>query len=214
MNDKWIFFDLDGTLIDTIPDLTRSINLALAKNNLNVEYENEKVLTFIGSGAKLLCQRATAPFNLSEKELTAFYNDYESIYSSSLYVASKPFPGVIDTLIELKKRGFRLGVFSNKPDSDTNEIIKHFFKDIFTVIRGHKEGFPIKPNIASYLDIKNAYPITDENVIYVGDMINDYEFSKNIGCPFFYCKYGYDIEKKVPYTTKELNEFKDILLLV
>lgn len=214
MNDKWIFFDLDGTLIDTIPDITRSINLALAKNNLNTKYKNEEVLTFIGSGAMILCKRATLQFNLSDYALKCFYNDYESIYSSALYNASKPFPNVLDTLEKLKKKGYKLGVFSNKPDKDTNEIIKHFFNGIFTVIRGHKEGFPIKPNIASYLDIKKDYPITDGNVIYVGDMVNDYEFSKNIGCPFFYCKYGYDIEKKVPTASKELNEFKEILLLV
>ena len=214
MRYEWIFFDLDGTLIDTVPDLTRAMNKALAKNKLNISYTNKDMLGFIGSGSLIACQRAAKPFSLNQEKFQQFYNDYVRIYNEISRETSEPFPYVIETLKELKNKGYRLGVFSNKPDLDTKNIIKYYFNDLFDAVRGQVDGIPIKPNKAGYLALKKEHEIDDSRILYVGDMINDYEFSRNLNCPFYYCSFGYDINHLVPSYDKELKSFKDLLLWV
>ena len=211
MKYEWIFFDLDGTLINTLPDLTAAMNKALEINNIKLKYKESNMRLFIGSGSLIACKRALGSIKLSDTLFTKFYNDYVSIYNQMSCLKSEPFKGVIETLTSLKEKGYKLAVFSNKPDRDTKNIIKFYFNDLFDAVRGQVDGIPIKPDKSGYLELKKDFTIDDNKILYVGDMINDYEFSKNLGCDFFYCSFGYDINHLVTSYTKELKSFKDLL---
>ena len=78
-----ILFDLDGTLLDTIKDITNSINATLNKYNFNISYTEKDVETFIGSGARVLIKRALKPFNVTEDIYENVFNDYCEHYANN-----------------------------------------------------------------------------------------------------------------------------------
>ena len=100
-----LIFDLDGTLLDTIPDITNAINHTLLKYNFNKKHTNNDVKKFIGDGAVKLINRALKSLNVTQELEQKFYLDYCERYSKNSELLTKPFDGVIPTLIQLKKKG-------------------------------------------------------------------------------------------------------------
>ena len=199
-----IFFDLDGTLIDTLPDISNAVNKALKLNNLK-EISIDKVRLCIGHGSTNLMIKAS-----NNKFNNKLLNDYLNIYHNNLTNLSKPYPNTVEVLNELKVKGYKLGVYSNKDSKDVIKIINYYFPNIFDFIIGKNINFPLKPDPSLMLNLIKENNIDKNKLIYVGDMETDYNLAKNLGIKFIYASYGYNNDNLI-VINNIINEFKDIV---
>ena len=211
---KTILFDLDGTLLDTITDITNSINNTLIKYNFDKKYTTDDVCRFIGDGAIKLINRVLSRLNVSKDLEEAFFKDYCKTYSAHRYDLTKPFDGIINVINELIKKDYRLGIISNKPHNDTLGVVNLYFKDMFDIVYGKQDGVPTKPNPEIFNLIKDKYNINEEETLYIGDMKVDIEFAKNVKIDVCIVSYGYGkINKNIGqnYTIDKIENLLDIL---
>ncbi|MCI5938520.1 MAG: HAD-IA family hydrolase [Bacilli bacterium] len=171
---KLVIFDLDGTLLNTLDDISISVNYALNKNNLNTVTKDE-IKYMIGNGVDLLIKRAIKD-NL--EKFNDVKCDYLKYYHENCEVNTRPYDGIIEELIKLKKDHIKIAVFSNKPDNDTNKMIAKYFPNTFDVVLGKKDCNRIKPYPDGVLEIKKKLDI-QTNGIFIGDSDVDIETGKN-----------------------------------
>lgn len=171
---KLVIFDLDGTLLNTLDDISISVNYALNKNNLNTVTKDE-IKYMIGNGVDLLIKRAIKD-NL--EKFNDVKDDYLKYYHENCKVNTRPYDGIIEELMKLKKDNIKIAVFSNKPDNDTNKMIAKYFPNTFDVVLGKKDCNRIKPYPDGVLEIKKKLDI-QTNGIFIGDSDVDIETGKN-----------------------------------
>lgn len=200
----YIFFDLDGTLLDTLPDICSSVNAALKLHDLK-PITLEETKCFIGHGSTNLIKKATKG-NFNEKIL----KDYLNIYHNNLCNLSKIYPNVRETLIKLKENHV-LGVYSNKDESDVIKIINHYLPNIFKYIIGKNIKYPLKPNPNLMNDLIAKEKINKKDLVYIGDMKTDYDLALNLGVDFIFASYGYSEDKIA--TNKEISDFINLCKL-
>ena len=209
---KILVFDLDGTLVNTIFDIAYSMNIALKEYNLPTHDVN-KYIDFIGQGVLVLGKRAVGD-NVSEEVLNSVIKRYKEVYKNNLTNFSKPYPNINEVLTELKEKGYKLGVISNKPHEDTIEVVNYYFPNQFDYVVGAKDNVNRKPDsMAMNILLEHfGYNITD--VAYIGDSRYDAMFSENCGCDYYLFTYGYDkLEAIKTFKPVEfLNESKDLLI--
>ncbi len=161
-----VLFDLDGTLLNTLEDIADSMNRALSENGLP-EHSLNAYRYFVGDGVKTLAKRATG---FKEELVPVVQKAYQSYYAAGCRNKTRPYDGVAFMLAELKMRGFKLCVFSNKPHQDTLNVTAYYFPDMhFDLIRGQKENVPVKPDPTGALEIARELRIPPEDFLYVGD---------------------------------------------
>ena len=189
MKNKLVLFDLDGTLIDTLEDLNAAVNFALKKNGFS-ERSVEHTYNAIGNGVFMLMQRSL-PEGVDSKTHLKCLSDFKDYYLHHYLVHTKDYPGMKDTLIELKNRGYTLGVVTNKYNELSQIMINHFFPNIFAIIQGEEPKFNKKPSpdMVNYAMKKLGFDT--ENTIYVGDSYVDIETAKTAHIPLILANYGY-----------------------
>lgn len=185
MKYKLILFDLDGTILNTLSDLANSVNYALRKNNLQ-EISKDMVKAYIGNGIKKLCELSSRGINTEE-----VYEDFKKYYMMHLCDESYVYKNVAPLLLELKKRGYMLGILSNKKDSAVKEISRYYFPLIFDFAYGEREGILRKPDAMAIELICKEYNISRTDVLYVGDSDVDILFCKNSNIDYAICTYGF-----------------------
>ena len=185
-----ILFDLDGTLLDTLQDLTSSVNYALAQYGLPPR-TCEQVRQAIGSGARLLIARSL-PENSEESFIDEVLATYQAHYKANSQVATAPYPGVLDALEELKAQ-FPIGIVSNKPDAPTKALCADFFPGIYA--RGESTDCVRKP--APDMLLKTMELLGVERCIYVGDSDVDVITAKNTGVPCLSVLWGFRDEAEI-----------------
>lgn len=195
MKYKLILFDLDGTLLNTIPDLSNSLNYAL-KNNGQKEKTQEEVKSLIGNGIRNLCESATSDDSKKEK----VFSDFKKYYETHLCDESRVYPNVFRLLQELKKE-YMLGILSNKKNSYVNVIADYYFKDIFDITLGELGNLKRKPDKEMLEYILDKYNLKREDILYVGDSDIDILFSLNSNIDYVIVNYGYRSEEDL----KKLN---------
>ena len=210
MKSKFIVFDLDGTLINTLYGIREALNETLKELNIPLNYSLEETKTFIGNGAKVLFTKALKR-DYSSEEFDLFLKNYEK----DQYI-SPVFPHVIETLKELKNRGYLLFCNSNKPDSILQKLmVNKFAKDIdlFTDIIGDSTKFNRKPSPDYVNYIVEKFDLTKERSYYVGDSVVDLNTAKNSDLKSVIVSYGYGDNdfKKDQYITKVIDDFKELL---
>ncbi|MBQ6052917.1 MAG: HAD family hydrolase [Clostridia bacterium] len=187
---KGIIFDLDGTLLDTLPDLLRSMNASLSELGYET-VDDVKLKSFIGDGARNLVIRCLGG-DPTEDETEKLLAVYRRQYSENLTVLTKHFDGVSEMLSSLAKDGIKLAVLSNKPDDQTKKIVKHYFPDIpFVTVRGKTEGAPLKPDPFSALAIAAEMGISPADAVFVGDSPVDFKTARNAGMKCVSVLWGY-----------------------
>ena len=167
---KACIFDLDGTLTDTLESLTFSVNATL--DELGLEHiSRDQCRRFVGDGAKKLVERALeASGDPQMKMAEEAVSIYKRIFSKNCTYLVKPYDGIMDMIQELKKKGLKTAVFSNKPHLQTIDVVETVFgKDVFDHIQGQKDGFPRKPDPKGLFEILSEFQISPEECIYVGD---------------------------------------------
>ena len=179
MNIKAVIFDLDGTLLNTLTDLAASSNRALAQMNLPARTTDE-VRSFIGNGARMLCNRLVgldAPAETVDTCLKLFQADY----SIHLNDNTAPYPGIMDMLEILSDNGVARAVVSNKYDSATRAICETYFGDLIPVSIGEGNGIPKKPAPDGTLRALSLMGVQPHEAVYVGDSDTDVETAHNAG---------------------------------
>lgn len=171
---KLVIFDLDGTLLDTIADITDSLNLALQDAGLR-KVSIDECKYMVGSGAKVLIEKAIP----EQKYFDIVYEKYMHYYEKYQKNKTKPYKYIIDTLKALKDENLKLAVLSNKPREDTLRVVDYYFgRDLFDVVLGKKPENRRKPHIDGCLEILETLKINHNEVLYVGDTNIDIETAK------------------------------------
>ena len=187
---KFAIFDLDGTLLDTIDDLFLAINEMLVTCGYP-EISREKIRTCIGHGARVFVQKAIEPIPADDAEADRCLEIYRQIYDRDGTSHARVFAGMKEALAELKARGVRLAVYSNKPDFATRHAIAQYFGDTFEIVYGAREGIPVKPDPAGALAILDEWGADPADAAFVGDGDTDFLTAKAAGMKPVSVLWGY-----------------------
>ncbi len=174
-----ILFDLDGTLLDTLDDLTDSVNFALARFGLPPRTRVE-VRQFVGNGAGLLIHRAVD----GRAEETAVLAAFRAHYECHCQDKTAPYPGILQALEKLR---YPIAIVSNKPDSAVKRLCGFYFHGVYAC--GETNGCPRKPNPAM---LKKAMAhLGVETAVYVGDSEVDIQTAENASMPCLSVLWGF-----------------------
>lgn len=179
---KAVIFDLDGTLADTIESLTYCGNRALEKFGLPA-FTREDYKYFVGDGSAVLVRRAlTKAGDIRLTHYDEVYEEYCRLFAKDCMYQVRPYEGIVPMLEELKEKGIRIAVLSNKPHENSVSVVETLFgRDYFDCIRGQTEGVPKKPDPAGVFQIEESLGLAPEDFLYVGDTCVDMRTGKNAG---------------------------------
>jgi phosphoglycolate phosphatase len=179
---KACLFDLDGTLLDTITTISYYANMALEKFGIE-PIEKDKYNYFVGNGAKILIERMLRERNVyTDDTFKKVYDFYVKSYDADTTYLTEAYDGIIDMLTELKNRGIKAGVISNKPDYATRSVCaKKIDSSLLHTVRGQIEGIRIKPDTEGALNVLKLMEADPAETMYIGDTGVDMQTGKNLG---------------------------------
>ena len=181
---KGIIFDLDGTLLNTLDDLTQGINYALKNVGLKTKTK-EEVKNFVGNGIEKSIERALEGNLKYKNKCLELFLEY---YKNNSLKNTKPYNNVVETLEKLKNKGCKLAVLSNKMDDEVKKLSDYFFKGIFDISKGAN---PKKPDPATTLEIIEQFNLKSSEVVFAGDSEVDIQTAKNAGIKCLSVCYGF-----------------------
>lgn len=195
-----IIFDFDGTLINSIPDLTLAVNTMLSHYSLR-ELTVEEVTPMIGNGAKALVDRSlsfTADNQGITRDAEEAFDIYYSAYQKTTCKDTYEYPGVIETLIYLKDKGYKMVICTNKPFEFIAPIleelgINHFFEDWI----GENSLSEKKPSAVPLLHLAKKMNRSVDKCIMVGDSKNDILAAQNAKMDNIGVTYGYNYNENI-----------------
>ena len=183
-----LLFDLDGTLVDTLPDLRCALN-GLLRGLGRRELSAGEVRQMIGDGTRALVERALATTG-SGADLEAAHQQFLQIYEAAPTRLSRLYPGVEETLRSLRASGARLAICTNKPQSATLQILKDFqIADCFDVVLGGDVVAFRKPDPRHLLAALDRLGASE--AVMIGDNENDYAAARAADVPVILMRYGY-----------------------
>ncbi len=185
---KGVIFDLDGTLLHSLPDIAAAMNRALTRYGLPTFEENAYKYK-VGNGVLKLTERVIGErTDLYDQVKTAYMADY----ARNNRISTRPFRDIPALLKELIRRGIPVCVLTNKDQSDAENMLAYYFPDIaFSVIRGRVEGVPLKPNPAGALLIAESLSVSPADCLYVGDTGTDMSCGSAAGMETVGVLWGY-----------------------
>lgn len=173
-----VIFDLDGTLLNTIQDLGEATNHALKA----LGYPTHEIASYnkmVGNGVSKLLERALPVDARNTRKIEAMRMHFTEYYDEHLCDNTTPYPGIPELLTDLRARGIRIAVASNKYQSAVTKLISHFFGNIeWAAVHGNREGVPTKPDPSVVFAILNEVPTPKADVLYVGDSGVDMETAR------------------------------------
>lgn len=195
---KAILLDLDGTLIDSGPDLANAVNHALSHFD-KAPFDKDIVHNWIGNGARQLVMRALQAASLNADELIEkalpIYHDY---YLNHVCVDTYAYPEVINTLRDLKKQGFKLAIVTNKSERYVRPILDSLgFLDLFTFIVGGDTTEHLKPAPQPLLFAAEKINVSPNECVMVGDSKNDILAAQAANIESIAVTYGYNYGENI-----------------
>ena len=212
---KLIFWDLDGTLIDTLEDLGAAVNHALALRGLPL-LGSEDFRKMVGRGVRNLVAQALvesasragaaaasrpasdqAPDVRDDAYIDSALADFKEYYCAHIDTYTRPYPGMPELLAELSAAGVKMAVVSNKFQEGTERLVKEFFPDAnFVAILGNRPGWPLKPSPEIVEDVLGRCEAADGGIsradaILVGDSPTDMRTAANGGIDALAVSWGY-----------------------
>ena len=173
-------FDLDGTLVNSLNSIAYFANKALNKFNLDT-IPTERFKMLVGNGAATLVKRMLAEVGADGALFEKVYPEYNTTYDNDFMYLTEPYEGIIELLNELKKRGCKTAIVSNKPHSTTKKISDQLFGELIDICYGKRDGYPVKPDPVSVNEIIKKLGAEKKDCVYCGDTIVDMETGKNAG---------------------------------
>ena len=181
-------FDLDGTLLDTLQDLAASVNYALRQHHMP-EHSIDDVRRFVGNGVRRLMERAI-PEGAANPAFEAAFATFRKYYMEHSLDTTRPYDGIPELIHELKKRGCRMAVVSNKMMAATQDLVHHFFPEIEVAI-GEDEAAGIRKKPAPDTVFFALKQLGEGSAVYVGDSDVDLATARNSGLPCISVLWGF-----------------------
>ncbi len=178
---KLCIFDLDGTLLDTLPTISYYCNLALREFSLT-EIEQDRFKYHVGNGARVLVERMLDDIKADKDEyFDKVYKFYNKEYDKDVNYLTKPYDGIPELLAELKTLGIHTAVLSNKPDFAARSVCKNLLGELVDSAHGGKDDIPLKPAPDGVFEILEEFGVSAGECLYIGDTGTDMQTGKNAG---------------------------------
>ena len=184
-----VVFDLDGTLLDTIDDLSDSVNFALSEEGFACRTVSE-VKSFVGNGIIKLIERSV-PEGVSEEERLRTLEAFKRHYAANCENKTKPYDGILKLLDDLRSEGFKIAVVSNKIDSAVSVLCEKYFGARIDFCVGDREGLARKPAPDAVLEALKKLSSTPERAVYIGDSDVDIKTAENAGMTCISVSWGF-----------------------
>ncbi len=189
MNYKTVVFDLDGTLLNTIGDLTDAVNYGVS--HLGIKPSTEQEITGrVGNGAAKLLQR-TLDKNNVQGDVNECFKRFSEYYREHMTCKTHPYDGIIHLLERLKQAGIKTAILTNKFDLAAREIAEHYFGELIDYTQGERVDIPRKPDPTALISIMDMLGSDKDNTLYVGDSKVDLQTAKNAGVRSVAVTWGY-----------------------
>ncbi len=191
---KAVLFDLDGTLLDTVPDIQACVNDMLRRHGYP-EIDYAQTCAYVGDGAKMLIERALPK---GAPDLDACYEDFRTHFAASRNELTRLYPDETEVLSAIRARGLKVGVVTNKPQDAAENVLGQFFpKDYFDFVGGDSGMFPCKPDpsLARYAAL--SMRLAPAECAFVGDGETDARVARNAGMCGISALWGYRTRKQL-----------------
>lgn len=189
MRYKAVLFDMDGTVLDTLEDLKDAVNATLDTFGMP-RRSLEEVRCFVGNGALRLFEQAV-PAGSSEETVQQTLAWFREYYDKHCLISTAPYEGILELLAELKGRGMKLAVVSNKPDSAVQELSSLFFSDYMEYSIGQQDSVARKPAPDMLYLAARKMGLELSDCVYVGDSEVDVATAKNAGIDCVAVSWGF-----------------------
>lgn len=192
MKKKAVIFDLDGTLLDTLEDLSRSVNFVLDKFHQPL-LSKEKVAGYLGNGYRELIFKS-----LKDKEyLNEALELFNAYYAEHLEDYTSPYPGILNAISKLSQQNIKMAIVSNKGDKEVKRLCSKFFYPHISTYIGVKEGIPKKPNPAMLKEALRLLNANERDCVMVGDGEPDVIMAKSIGMDSISVLWGFRTKEQL-----------------
>lgn len=182
-------FDLDGTVLDTLDDLTAAVNHAMTCEGFPT-HTRERVCAYVGNGISKLIERA-APAGTDEETVARALAAFRVYYADHCAVYTKPYDGVLDMLRTLRAAGVRTALVSNKADFAVQALAKTYFDGLFDVVLGERAEIPRKPAPDMVHHVLTALHAAPADAVFIGDSDVDVLTAKNAGLDALSVTWGF-----------------------
>ena len=207
-----VIFDMDGTVLNTLDDLTDALNYALAQTGHKHDYKTADVRSFFGSGVAVALTRALAiekglasyeeleavgqpgdkvTPQIDEEEIARIQAIYKPYYAAHCAVKTGEYDGISAMLRRLREQGIQTAVVSNKPDPAVQDLAADYFPDLFDVVLGEQQQIRRKPAPDMVKKALADLGIAPEKAVYVGDSEIDIQTAKNSGLDCISVTWGF-----------------------
>jgi phosphoglycolate phosphatase len=191
MNVHFFLFDLDGTLVDSAPDISRALNATLAEAGLP-QLSLAEVVSYVGDGAEKLVERALPSPDAAD--VPALVQRFKAHYAQAVCVDSRPYAGILAALAGLAKRGVHMAVLTNKPGDLARRLLQALsFDGLIADLVGDGDGFPRKPAPDGALAMLERAGLGQEpeRAWVIGDGLPDLRLGRALGCRVAAVSWGY-----------------------
>jgi len=212
MKTKGIIFDLDGTLLNTIDDITDAVNTVLIRYGYPAK-KAEDYKKIVGEGIRSLVKKAIrlnfqkghfsktgqgGPYRFTDEQIPTLIEEMRTEYWRRLKNKTTVYDGVADMLDRLTARKIKLAILSNKPQDMTTEVVGHYFRKWnFAAILGASDETPRKPKTVGILKIVEMMKLAKRAVIMVGDSKIDIKTARNAGMKGIGVTWGFKSRKEL-----------------
>ena len=189
MKYKYVIFDLDGTILDTLDDLADAANAALRECGYP-ERTKDEVRLFVGNGIRRLIERAV-PEGTGEEDIVKTHETFTAYYSIHCKDKTRPYEGIPELVRALKANGIHSAVVSNKADYGVKALCEEYFEGLFDMSVGEREGIRKKPAPDSVFEAMRVMGAQSSQTVYIGDSDVDVMTAQNSGIDCIGVSYGF-----------------------
>ena len=191
---KAAIWDMDGTLLNTLEDIAGALNQTLRAWGFPEHTPNE-TLDGIGHGSHYLCHWGSG---LEGEKLEQFTAQYRATSINLTNPKTKPYPGIVDLLHHLKDRNIRLGIYTNKPQLWTEQLVhRHFGDELFDIIIGTTPNGYLKPDSGGIDEMCQRWGLQIDEVVMIGDSDVDWQTAANAHCRCICVSWGFGNKEKL-----------------
>lgn len=193
-----IIFDMDGTVLNTLEDLTISVNYTLRQFAMP-EHPKEDYRRFFGNGIRYALQCAV-PEGTTDEQIEEMLPVFKKHYDMHCLDHTRPYDGILTLMKQLKEQRYKLAIVSNKIDSAVKELNEKFFSEYVSIAIGERKGIRRKPAPDTVLQALREIGSSEMTAVYIGDSEVDCRTAENAGIPCITVLWGFrdrcDLERE------------------